>query len=243
MLQKLYSRLHCLVGLLLLVSLAGCTSVDSDHGASGGIIKSHFTDYSDHTVRSEAARHCSKYNRTLSSVQQTSKGCFGGCGSEYHRFKFKCASTETIARQRRQQQLSHAQTCKGFGFQEGSEGYAQCLLDLFKLEQTRQNQAVQSQRPANDRSSSNDGAAWMALGAMLRTWSGVDNPIYNTPPSIHAPSSSGGISCYPQGGQWFCSGANGLQTNCYEQGGQLFCSGSDGSQLGCYEQGGQYFCN
>ena len=107
---------------------------------------------------------------------------------------------------------------------------------------------VSASKPAARRSdqgkSTHNGAAWMALGAVLRALSGVDSPIYNTPPSISAPSSSTGTtSCYKQGGQLFCSGSGGGQTGCYEQGGQLFCNSSDGSNFNCYEQGGQYFCN
>ena len=106
-------------------------------------------------------------------------------------------------------------------------------------ERVRENKSVARRRT----DPSNEGAAWMALGVVLRVLSGLDSPIYNTPPSINAPSLSSGTSCYKQGGQLFCSGSGGRQTGCYEQGGQLFCNSSDGSQFNCYEQGGQYFCN
>ena len=48
-------------------------------------------------------------------------------------------------------------TCKGFGFKEGSEALAQCMFDLYKLEQSAaQNQALRSQ-------AASDAAAQRAL--------------------------------------------------------------------------------
>ena len=68
---------------------------------------------------------------------------------------------QAIQQQQRQQQKAvqqHQQqamqgrsnTCKGFGFKENTEAHAQCMFDLFKLEQSAaQSQALQSQAESN----------------------------------------------------------------------------------------------
>ena len=57
---------------------------------------------------------------------------------------------QQVAEQRdqreRQEMQGRSNTCKGFGFKEGSEALAQCMFDLYKLEQSAaQNQALRSQ--------------------------------------------------------------------------------------------------
>ena len=68
---------------------------------------------------------------------------------------------QQVAEQRdqreRQEMQGRSNTCKGFGFKEGSEALAQCMFDLYKLEQSAaQNQALRSQ-------AASDAAAQRAL--------------------------------------------------------------------------------
>ena len=56
-------------------------------------------------------------------------------------------AAELLKQQQRQKQAMQIrlETCKEFGFKEGSESFAQCMFDLFKLEQ----EAIQSQATSN----------------------------------------------------------------------------------------------
>jgi hypothetical protein len=56
-------------------------------------------------------------------------------------------AAELLKQQQRQKQAMQIrlETCKEFGFKEGSESSAQCMFDLFKLEQ----EAIQSQATSN----------------------------------------------------------------------------------------------
>ena len=69
---------------------------------------------------------------------------------------------QQAAQQQQQQAMQgRSNTCKGFGFKENTETHAQCMFDLFKLEQqsvaqqltiqsqAEQNQALQSQAASN----------------------------------------------------------------------------------------------
>ena len=56
-------------------------------------------------------------------------------------------AAELLKQQQREKQATQIRldTCKEFGFKEGSESLAQCMFDLFKLEQ----EAIQSQATSN----------------------------------------------------------------------------------------------
>ena len=204
MLQKLYSVLHCLVGLLVLVSLAGCkTTALEQQTARNNLLASLNKEYRDdlrqltpgepHIILTCQNRFLSASYRLLITdrgdrlnplplTNLIEKQFGGGPVKEGEVFTIKAENGSTCmvtsvqidlspSEQKAQAQLQQQQqqqamqgrsnTCKGFGFKENTEAHAQCMFDLFKLEQQAaaqqlavqsqavQNQAVQSQAASN----------------------------------------------------------------------------------------------
>jgi len=103
----------------------------------------------------EGHKYVGEYRNGKRHGQGTYTGPDGGVSEGvWKNGAFQYAREDPKVEERRQKQAMQAirETCNEFGFREGSESYAQCMLDLFKLEQG----AIQSQATPN---AASDGAA------------------------------------------------------------------------------------
>ena len=124
-------KLLQIICFFLFLNLAGCaTKIVSDRYDSNSFaIHQHFSNSSISDANNLAMNYCATRNATPRLVRQEA-GCMLACGTEFNEYSYQCVSNQSIAEDR---QTFDTNSCIGWGFVRGTEGFANCMLRLYEV--------------------------------------------------------------------------------------------------------------
>lgn len=136
-------RIFLLPTFIIVTLLAGCaTSIietrdrpsafgknETRIDASTFEVRQYYLYHSEMEANMMAQNRCSLQNSAPKLIDFT-KGCLLFCGSEYSYYRYECISNKAIAEDR---QTYDTNSCLGWGFTRGTEGFANCMMRLYEV--------------------------------------------------------------------------------------------------------------
>jgi hypothetical protein len=120
--------------LIFTLLLTGCATEirQSPYGRDYFEIRQHFSKKSEFEANAMAQKRCAMQNATpkLVNIENGCFGCFSSRGGEFNLYTYQCVSNQSIAEDR---QAADARSCSSWGFNKGTDGYANCMMRLYEV--------------------------------------------------------------------------------------------------------------